>query len=202
MICCPACFDEADYAFNKCNVDYWQCIECETLFSEPLSNDNMVGGTNEPVRNNNNRERIERLKKHGSKILDYGCGNGLLVNDLLGAGLDAQGYDKFNPMFDKLPNATFDVVSMIEVIEHLSYPFEELDEIRDILKPGGVVYIETSFVDIAKEFEISLKEYEYVNPTIGHATIFSHKGLDILMRQIGFVPINHLNRNVRQYKKI
>lgn len=201
MICCPVCKQEAHYQFTKSEIEYWQCTSCLTLFSEALFNDNMVGGTNEPVRNQNNRERIKRLSVHGNVILDYGCGNGILLNDLKRAGFDAYGYDKFSDEFGKMPEMQFDVVSMVEVIEHLSHPFAEIDEIFNVLKPGGVLYIETSFVDIADELKISLEDYDYVNPLIGHSTILSHKGLDILMRDKGFIPIHHLNRNVRQYKK-
>jgi ubiquinone/menaquinone biosynthesis C-methylase UbiE len=203
-ILCPVCFAEAKFMFIKSGTYYYQCNHCRTLFSDALVNDNMVGGTNEPVRNENNTERIERIKKYGTgiSVLDFGCGHGLFVRDMRKAGLDAVGYDKFNTLVNVLPNRKFDVVTMIEVIEHLNHPFDEINQIYKLLNPGGIVYIETSFVDIADEFGISLEEFEYVNPKIGHSTIFSHYGLDILMKDKKFIPQQHLNRNTRIYKKV
>lgn len=201
---CIICGDSVNYFFNKGFIRYNQCGTCKTLFSLPLSNDNMVGGSQEEDRNKiHNSERINRIKNllGGKKVLDYGCGNGMLLEDMKAAGLDCYGYDKFNPGFDKITESNYDVITMIEVIEHLSSPFKEIDEVYSLLKPGGFLYVETSFTDIAKERGIELQDFEYVNPNLGHSTIFSHKGLDILMLKKGFTPTSHININVRVYKK-
>jgi ubiquinone/menaquinone biosynthesis C-methylase UbiE len=201
---CIVCGDNVSYFFNKGFVRYNQCGTCKTLFSLPLPNDNMVGGSQEEDRNKiHNPERIDRVKNilGGKKVLDYGCGNGMLLEDMKNAGLDCYGYDVFNPKFDKITENNYDVITLIEVIEHLSSPFKEIDEIYNLLKPGGFLYIETSFTDIAKEREISLKDFEYVNPNLGHSTIFSHRGLDILMLKKRFTPTSHINVNVRVYQK-
>jgi len=84
---------------------------------------------------------------------------------------------------------------MTEVIEHLSEPYKELDDIWEYLKPGGTLLIETSFVDWMTV------EDEYFDPELGHSTIFSHKGLDELMLSKGFEIGQHINRNVRVFTK-
>jgi hypothetical protein len=84
---------------------------------------------------------------------------------------------------------------MVEVIEHLSSPFSELDHVYSKLKKGGKVYIETSFSDWLT------KEDSYIEPSVGHCTIFSHKGLDYLMQAKGFKVGEHINQNVRVYIK-
>jgi hypothetical protein len=89
----------------------------------------------------------------------------------------------------------YDVVTMVEVIEHTHAPFDELDEIYKALKKGGKVMIETSFADWLKP------EDSYVEPKVGHGIIFTHAGLDHLMKSKGFTPDNHINRNVRVYRK-
>jgi SAM-dependent methyltransferase len=46
---------------------------------------------------------------------------------------------------DTLPNSHFDVVVCTEVLEHTLQPFDAVNEIRRILKPGGVVIVSTPF---------------------------------------------------------
>lgn len=201
---CIVCGDNSPKRLNKENIDYYQCVTCSTLFSDPLPNDNMIGGGFEVERNlKHNHERIERITQllNGNKILDYGCGNGLLLKDMKDFGLDCYGYDKYHPSFDKITESNYDVITMVEVIEHLSHPFSEIDEIYKLLKVGGYLYIETSFVDVAKQENIELEDFFYISPSVGHSTIFSHRGLDILMLKKGFIPTSHINRNVRVYYK-
>jgi 2-polyprenyl-3-methyl-5-hydroxy-6-metoxy-1,4-benzoquinol methylase len=201
---CIVCGDKVEKRLKKENVQYYQCNTCSTLFSKSLPNDNMVGGGYEIERNEiHNQDRIFRIKEMlgGKKILDYGCGNGLLVEDMKKSNLICDGYDKYNSKFDKITYSEYDVVVMVEVIEHLGMPFSEIDEIYSLLKPGGFLYLETSFVDIAKQENIELEDFFYISPSVGHSTIFSHRGLDILMIKKGFKLTSHINRNVRVYQK-
>jgi cyclopropane fatty-acyl-phospholipid synthase-like methyltransferase len=169
------------------------------IFCDPLNQDQMVGGGCEQVRNEmQNYLRLDRVfrLKDNANVLDFGCGNGLLIRDMKAVGIKCTGYDKFNPKFKKLPKKeTFDIVIMVEVIEHLNEPFKELDMIYQSLVKGGVVMIETSFSDW-----LTLED-SYIEPTIGHSTIFSHRGLTELMASKGFTEGGHFDRNVRIYKK-
>ncbi len=169
------------------------------IFCEPLNQDQMVGGGCEQVRNTmQNHLRIEKvfILKDNANVLDFGCGNGMLIKDLKDAGIKCTGYDKFNSKFKKLPKKeTFDIVIMVEVIEHLNEPFVELDLIYKSLVKGGVVMIETSFSDW-----LTLED-SYIEPSVGHSTIFSHRGLTELMASKGFTEGGHFDRNVRIYKK-
>lgn len=202
---CPACNTHSHQRLNKQNVWYFQCPYCETLFSGALPNDNMVGGGMELERNiQQNGGRLSRflnLVQSDAKMLDFGCGSGMLVDFLKSKGYNSYGYDKFNPKYDVVKSYNFDLISMVEVIEHLSSPFSELEHIHWLLNKDGILYIETSFIDVAREENIALEDFFYINPKVGHSTIFSHMGLDILMIKKGFLPLNHINRNTRIYKK-
>ena len=206
---CPCCNNYAPNRLVKVKTQYYECDTCKTVFSDPLDNSDMVGGGAEPERNLlQNPERIMRLKIlaggniEGINVLDFGCGFGKLVNDLNAAGFVAEGYDAYNEDFLTLPKRNYyHAVTMIEVIEHLSAPFVELDCIHRSLVKGGIVYIETSFTDVAKQENIELENFEYLNPSVGHSTVFSHWGLDVLMAIKGFIPTTHINRHVRIYIK-
>lgn len=203
---CPCCKIKSEPLLIKSGVQYYQCKYCETVFSGALPNDNKIGGGFEDERNEQNSERIERVKKYlpslpNKRILDFGCGHGMLVKDMVAGGLDAHGYDKYNPSFDKI-DGMFGLFTIVEVIEHLSEPFDELDMIRCISGEAAVLYVESSFTDVAKQEQIPLEDFFYISPEVGHSTIFSHKGLDILMAEKGFYALEPINRNVRIYGKL
>lgn len=208
---CPICNNAATPRLRKGKVEYCQCGSCGTLFSDPIDQDGLVGGGNEIPRNSlQNHIRIARVdeltqnfKKEDVHILDYGAGHGYLVNDLKTAGyISTQGFDPYNPEFSKFPERNkYDIVTCIEVIEHTSAPFVELDVMCRSLMRNGIVIFETSFIDVAEEEGIALEDFEYINAEVGHSTIFSHWGLDLLMSIKGFNPIQHWNRHCRAYSK-
>jgi SAM-dependent methyltransferase len=203
---CIVCGNESPLLFVKGGYDYFQCHYCKTIFTPGgIDQKDMVGGEHEVGRNEiENALRIDRITslvgKYG-RILDYGCGHGMLVEDCKAFGLDAVGYDKFNPDFDNMPEGQFNIVSLIECVEHLAAPFEELDVIYDKLLPYGILFVETSFWDVAVDEDIPMDTFFYIAPKNGHSTIFSHFGLDVLMRQKGFKVVPAINRNVRIFQK-
>lgn len=185
----------------------YQQLTNGTLTCGPLDQSGMIGGTGEYDRNyDHNPERMHRILQfcQKPKVLDYGCGSGLLVEFLRDNGIDAEGYDKYlkksrNHIFNGdlgFSKDHYDVVTMIEVIEHTAAPYLEIQEIFHVLKPGGVLMVETSFTDW-----MDLDTDPYINPMIGHSTIFSHQGLDEVMKEQGFETYGHINRNVRVYQK-
>jgi SAM-dependent methyltransferase len=85
------------------------------------------------------------------KILDLGCGEGVLVNEYRAKGYDILGIDlNFESSFvhrasileTGLSSESIDLVLCLDVIEHLNAEDQEgaLLEIKRILKPGGVFY--------------------------------------------------------------
>lgn len=209
---CPCCNNHAHLRLTKGTTEYFQCTSCRTLFSDPLNNEDMVGGGNEEQRNlEQNHLRIERIdrltlgmQKEDVFILDFGCGHGKLVNDLRLAGyVNTFGYDCYNPEFSRLPEKNkYHIITAIEVCEHTSAPFVEMDVMYRSLVNKGVAIIESSYVNIADEEGIELEVFFYIEPSVGHATIFSHHGLDVLMCLKGFTPQSHFNRQVRTYQKL
>ena len=203
---CPCCQSKSKFIFFKYDVvsaSYYECESCKTLFvHEGLDQMNKVCGESEDERNRlHNDDRIGRFIYYvgiNSFILDYGCGSGLLVKDAKNRWLNIDGYDLHNLEYCKLKDTHYDLVSMIEVVEHLSKPFKEFDEVYNLLEDGGILYIETSFTDT---LEKPLSFNHYVNPTLGHATIFSNLGLDTLLKSKGFNRLEPINQNVRIYQK-
>src|SRR5438094_6069951 len=98
-----------------------------------------------------------------SKILDAGCGPGVMAGKLMERGYAVWGIDFAEPMIRKarelcgsdqfgvgdvehipFPDNTFDVVVSLGVIEYLESDEQALREIRRVLKPGGRAVIAIS----------------------------------------------------------
>lgn len=207
---CSICNNELSFRLKKGNTDYFQCESCKTLYSEPLDQEGLVGGEHEIGRNDQNDIRLARIEKmlagidkKDARILDFGSGHGYLVKYLNEHGWNCDGYDMYNLEFSKIPgNKTYDLVTMIEVVEHTVAPFIEIDFISRKLKTGAGFYLETGFIDIANEDKIPLEDYLYVNPRAGHSTIFSHHSIDLMLLLKGFRSKRRFDRNCLLYQKI
>ena len=90
---------------------------------------------------------LSRVPKH-CKILDAGCGQGLLVEEFKRRGYDICGIDAFyssevvrqdDILQNGFGNDTFDVILCLDVIEHFKFDEQErlVKELARILKPSG-----------------------------------------------------------------
>jgi len=135
-----------------------------------------------------------------TRWLDYGCGNGGLVRHLRRHALaDAVGFEsgwivgvsrKLGIPFlteDEIPDyyGAFDVVTMIEVIEHVLDPIAVLRHARRLLKPNGILYLTTGN---ARPFRDCLLAWRYVIPEI-HVGFFEPRSLETALTRTGFRPV-------------
>lgn len=205
---CIACGCSSEHSFTKGEIPYFRCPSCNSYFVPfGLEQEDKVGGGMEFQRNaQQNSQRLSRiLTLAGDKpaILDFGCGHGLFVSALIMVGHNAVGYDKFNPTFNVFPQGDnqFDICTMVEVIEHLTHPWQEISDIHRILKTGGVLYIESSFSDLMGSTPEDVKNTVYVEPTVGHCSILSHKGLNQICIDRGFLVGDPIDGNTRIFRK-
>ena len=135
------------------------------------------------------RMRFVGLLPKRCRSLDYGAGKGILVRLLLDHGWDAWGYDPIaTPLFaedrilTELGPGPFDLITMIEVIEHLRDPVETLERLRSLLAPGGLLVLSTELFNRA----IHSRSWHYLAPEHGqHITMLSRKGLRTAAERAG-----------------
>jgi SAM-dependent methyltransferase len=134
-----------------------------------------------------------------TRWLDLGCGVGGLVQYLRSRGLDGVlgaddgwGADQARaaglPILDtsKLDDlaGTFDVVTSIEVIEHVVDPLSFLRRVARLLAPGGVFVLTTGNVERVRG---ELAGWQYVNPDV-HVTFLGPLALTLAYEQVGLRP--------------
>ena len=103
-----------------------------------------------------------RYVSPGARALDLGAGSGALAERLQAAGLrvtaaDISNYFELNtefvqldfndPGFDRTVASEFDLITSVEVIEHLENPTAFLRSIFRLLKPNGVAILTTPNVE-------------------------------------------------------
>lgn len=209
---CPLCYNGSSLRLTKGTTEYYECSNCHSLYCGPLDQEGLVGGQFEVERNQNQNDlRIERINKMAGNIpkeeihiLDFGCGSGLLIEDLKKAGYpNVDGFDAYSEKFCRFPQKNkYHIVTAIEVFEHLSDLYLELDLIYKSMVDGGRIMVETGIIDAAKEDGHTLDDWFYINEKAGHSTIFSSHGLDILLSTHGFAPRQAFCNYVKHYQKI
>ncbi len=195
---CPLCSEDSYLLLIKKNHPYYTCINCEAIFTPKLKQDVLITNNNGDAGRHNdevNSQRLERIKKYSGneikRIIDFGCGNGQFTNFLKDRGYFCIGIDQETKLqLRDIDSESIDSVAMIEVIEHINEPVNIFREFKRILKKGGLVYIESSFVS-----NKNLKLWPYLDPAIGHSFIHSEKSIKLLAEYLD-LGIIQINKNV------
>jgi SAM-dependent methyltransferase len=149
-----------------------------------------------------------RISK-ATAILDFGCGSGRLVQDLNQAGFDAFGFEPHPEARDcsrrvfadlreiQKVTGVVELVTCIEVFEHLRQPDDALGRISDLLRPSGYLLVSTDLYN----HKVHTEHWYYLNPAGGHVSIFSETSLKMLLRRHGFYPVLRINSSVWLFRK-
>ncbi|HVY81757.1 MAG TPA: bifunctional 2-polyprenyl-6-hydroxyphenol methylase/3-demethylubiquinol 3-O-methyltransferase UbiG [Steroidobacteraceae bacterium] len=135
----------------------------------------------------------ERAQLRGARVLDVGCGGGLLCEALVQAGAQVTGIDLAEGMIEvaKLHAAeqslsidyrvadaeslaateagTFDVMTCMEMLEHVPAPQATLATLARLVRPGGSVFISTISRNL-KSFLLAIVGAEYVMNLVPRGT--------------------------------
>jgi 2-polyprenyl-3-methyl-5-hydroxy-6-metoxy-1,4-benzoquinol methylase len=85
-----------------------------------------------------------------------------------------------------LPSNAFDVVYSISVFEHIASPSRILQEVCRILRPGGVIYIDTVNYDSYTQRFVGAADWDTLSPRV-HLSLFTPTTLPKFCEQAGLV---------------
>lgn len=136
------------------------------------------------------------------KILDIGAGTGLLVKEASNLGWDAQGIEPSAYLSEKAKAAglavvqgtfpheacsgPYDVIFLIDVIEHIEHPIDLVTALPRYLNKGGIVIMVTPNVSSLMAKCMGQRWWHY---RIAHIGYYNKKTLTMLMQRDGFFPV-------------
>lgn len=97
------------------------------------------------------KHRDKLLKKHvvcKGKVLDIGCGWRAYFKNAVRLDINPEYLPDFVADIQEgtdFPDNQFDTILMLDILEHLEYPHKAIEEVKRILKPGGMLYITVPF---------------------------------------------------------
>ncbi len=144
---------------------------------------------------------LPHINPANKKLLDSGCAKGYLMMAAQELGFDAYGFDisksaikEGKKIFGKklfcgtlekakYKKEEFDVITMTDILEHLSEPDKFMKNINRILKKDGLILIITPNSDSFTRKVLGKNWYQYKNE---HIIYYSKKGLTNLLEKNGF----------------
>lgn len=150
---------------------------------------------------------LERIHRGTGRLLDFACAAGYFLERAQARGWDAYGVD-LGPWAAKaaeargvrnllighledlaFPSHHFDVIYAAQVLEHLQNPVQMLLELRRILRPGGILYVD---VPNYRTLPILLgKDDFYLNSPPQHINFFTPATLRATLSRARF-PVERI----------
>lgn len=144
------------------------------------------------------RKLLARSKAKDSplKVLDFGCGRGVLLEGFRAEGHTVLGIERSDSGFDCLPDVSskslqeliaagsqFDIIVIWHVLEHLDEPENTIAEIHRLLADDGKLYVEVpNFGSIQARF---FRSHWFHLDIPRHLTHFTSTSLEKLMARNG-----------------
>lgn len=199
--------------FKKQGQQYWACRRCRFVFARSDRNANFADLSQfEPAyleyleKNETSADHVhvvgwirEFVDVGHSAILDVGCGNGAFVRHLADTGADAVGIEPARAVYERYLAADprfilgalercsmerrFDVVTMLDVIEHVERPDRMVSAARTVLRNGGYVFVSTPDIG-SRAARLSGRHWHFMNRY--HLSYFSRETLATLFANHGF----------------
>ena len=155
----------------------------------------------------NAQKRLEDIRKYGwekGMLLDIGCGTGIFIKaaskyyncigldiskDAIEFAVQSLGVEAISGSILDIDfkDQLFDIITMWDVIEHVSDPNEYMRAISRMIHPGGLLAITTGDIESIM-FKIQNKNWHLLIPPI-HLFYFSPKTITFLLEKHGFKVI-------------
>jgi 2-polyprenyl-3-methyl-5-hydroxy-6-metoxy-1,4-benzoquinol methylase len=150
------------------------------------------------------RPHVGEGRPGGARLLDIGSSNGTVMRAAAGLGWRPQGIEANRTYvaacqdegLDVMPGffpdclsgqATgYDIITMLDVLEHTRDPCGFLNAVRRALVPGGLAVVQ---VPNLESLAIRVAGAAHNNFSIGHWSFFTCRSLDMVMTRCGFARL-------------
>lgn len=193
----------------KCGTcGFLQCLNMEDVlpFYEELEDQGYEATRKERALQEKKILEIIKKTKAQGRLLDIGAGSGILVEEALNLGFEAVGLEPSKWLYNKskernLPvflgtfpderiKGLFDIITIIDVIEHVPDPVGLLKEASKALSKDGVIVITTPDVN---SFFARILGFRWWHFRIAHIGYFNKKTLSFAGKQAG-LKVKKLHR--------
>lgn len=153
--------------------------------------------------------KLKKYYKNGKTLLDVGAGYGYFIDQAKTSGLETFGIEPAKKILKvgnknilpltleayikKHKDKKFDYVTLIHVIEHLTNPKTAMAQTISMLKPKGILYIETPNLQ-SHLYNQEKNNYTFLTPPV-HQWVYSKKSITSLLKNKKNIYI----RNVTTY---
>ncbi len=141
---------------------------------------------------------VKKYKKTG-KFLDVGAGSGLLVSEAKNASFEAEGVEPsvwlqkiaekkglnvhLGILSDMQTDKSFDIISIIDVIEHVESPLSLLEDVKEKMNDGSIGIIVTPD---CKSFMAKLLGWNWWHYRVAHIGYFDENTIKLILKKSGF----------------
>lgn len=212
-ITCNLCSSSVERVhISKGQYNIYQCDSCGLAFTypQPESIDEQYNSSyfdlyrkRRQFRLNRGNERLKKIEllMEPGRLLDIGCSLGYFVEAAQIRGWKSSGIEispyaseearnlgldvRTGVLEDaKYPNASFDCITMWDVLEHVPDPTAHMLDVHRILSPGGLVVIGTPNLEHL-QFKLHRENWRHLKPA-EHIFYFQSASIYHLLKKTGF----------------
>ena len=187
-------------------VETYHCSHCGVIFKDPASHEDFkLQKTRYDLHENNAEDRGYRRyfqqfldfvllqSDTPDTVLDFGCGKSTLLADMLAEqGSDVEVYDPIYHPDTAYKSKHYDLITSVEVFEHLHDPMAVFAKLVSLLNPHGTLAIRTEFAPL--EREAYLAWYYRRDPT--HTVFFTSLTLQVMCTCLGVKYLGDNGKNI------
>ncbi len=210
MVMCPLCFNKESFVVveGPDSRMYRECKKCSLIFTESRFLPSKESERKRYLTHNNGiqykgyinflNQAIEPalpLLTNKMQGLDFGCGPEPTLSVLLEKkGFSCDNYDPF--FFPEMPGDAYDFVFATECFEHFFFPEKEIQRIKNLLKPEGILIVMTETWKSAEAFKTW-----YYPKDFTHVSFYHNQTFDFIAAKFGFKAIESNKERVMILQK-
>ena len=210
MVTCPLCLNKESFLIidGPDSRAYRECEKCRLIFIERrflpskksekeryLTHQNGIQYKGYVNFLNQAIEPALPLLTKQMEGLDFGCGPVPTLSVMLEQkGFSCHNYDPI--FFPEVPGEAYDFVFATECFEHFFSPAKEIQLIKNLLKPEGIMIIMTE----KWESEAAFSTWYYAKDST-HVSFYHHQTFDFIATKFGFTRLESNNERVMILQK-